>query len=117
MITYDSDVEREWTLPWYTPTRLYHIAYAGHHGWRLPGYQRSFHRLDIDPNTIPMIRDMGRGSPTGVVAYRHYLFPPAYQNGLFLLDWTFGRIFFAPTEPSGATYEMPTEVFLEPMAV
>ena len=115
MITYDSDVEREWTLPWYTPTRLYHIAYAGHHGWRLPGYQRSFHRLDIDPNTIPMIRDMGRGSPTGVVAYRHYLFPPTYQNGLFLLDWTFGRIFFAPTEPSGATYEMPTEVFLEPM--
>ncbi|MBI1842180.1 MAG: c-type cytochrome, partial [Verrucomicrobia bacterium] len=115
LLTYDSDVEREWRLPWYTPTRLYHIAYAGHHGWRLPGYLRSFHRPDVDPFTIPMLRDMGRGSPTGVVAYRHYQFPPAYQNGLFLLDWTFGRVWFAPTEPSGATYDMPAELFLEPM--
>ena len=35
IFTYDSDVESDLFLPWYTPTRVYQIAYGGHHGWRL----------------------------------------------------------------------------------
>ena len=112
IFTFDSDVEREFLLPWYTPTRLYHVAYAGHHGWCLPGYERGFHRPDIDPGIVPMARGMGRGSPTGVIAYRHMQFPPRYQNGFFLLDWTFGRVWFSPAMPDGATYQMAPELFL-----
>ena len=42
IFTYDSDVEADYFLPWYSPTRLYHVAYGGHHGWRLAGYMRSW---------------------------------------------------------------------------
>lgn len=115
LFTFDSDVEREFMLPWYTPTRVYHLGYGGHHGWRLPGFQRSFHRPDSDPGTVPMARAMGRGSPTAVVAYRHLQFPSTYQNGLFLMDWTFGRILFTPAIPNGSSYQLMPEVFLEPM--
>jgi glucose/arabinose dehydrogenase len=41
IFTYDSDVERDAFLPWYLPTRVYHVGYGLHHGWRLSGYQRS----------------------------------------------------------------------------
>src|SRR5205807_4258063 len=44
MFTYDSDVEKDYMLPWYSPTRLFHIAYGGHHGWRLNGWMRSWNR-------------------------------------------------------------------------
>lgn len=115
LFTFDSDVEREFLLPWYTPTRVYHLGYGGHHGWRLPGFQRSFHRPDSDPGTVPMTRSMGRGSPTAVVAYRHLQFPSTYQNGLFLMDWTFGRILFTPAIPDGSSYQLMPDVFLEPM--
>ncbi|PYJ86207.1 MAG: hypothetical protein DME22_06135, partial [Verrucomicrobia bacterium] len=42
IFTYDSDVERDFFLPWYTPTRLYQAAFGGHHGWRLHGWERSW---------------------------------------------------------------------------
>src|SRR5205823_11236425 len=54
-------------------------------------------------------------SPTGVLCYRHYQFPPRYRNGLFALDWTFGRVFFTPLTPAGASYQAVPELFLEPM--
>lgn len=115
IFTYDSDVEREFLLPWYTPTRLYHVQYASHQGWRLPGFQRSYKRVDSDPATTSMMHGMGRGSPTGVACYRHFQFPNHYQNGFFFLDWTFGRIWFSPLEPTDATYRATPELFLEPM--
>ena len=115
LFTYDSDVERDYLLPWYTPTRIYHVAHGGHHGWRLPGFTRSYHQPDYDPAVIPMIRSMGRGSPTGVVSYRHRQFPPLYLNGLFLCDWTFGKVWFAATEPAGASYTTEPELFLDPV--
>src|SRR5688572_10243305 len=34
ILTYDSDCERDYFLPWYTPTRLYHVEIGAHHGWR-----------------------------------------------------------------------------------
>ena len=36
LFTYDSDCERDYFLPWYTPTRIYHVGYAQDHGWRHP---------------------------------------------------------------------------------
>ena len=115
IFTYDSDCEHEFVLPWYTPTRLYHIAHGGHHGWRLPGHSRSWKRPDHYFDTIPALAPIGRGSPTGVVVYRHDRFPKRYRNGLFALDWTFGRIWFTPLIIEGATYQASPEIFLDPI--
>lgn len=113
LFTYDSDVEREYFLPWYTPTRMYHIAPGGHHGWRLSGYLRSWSRRGFYADTVDVLWPVGRGSPTGVVCYRHHQFPRHYQGGLFALDWTFGKVYFFALEASGASYRTQPEVFLE----
>ncbi|HYG74366.1 MAG TPA: PVC-type heme-binding CxxCH protein [Planctomycetota bacterium] len=114
IFTYDSDCERDFFLPWYTPTRIYHVGYGQHHGWRLPGYQRSFALQDFYPDTVDILAPIGRGSPTGVVVYRHTKFPERYRGGVIALDWTFGKVFFMPLQPSGASYSTKAEVFLEP---
>src|SRR6185436_2758832 len=46
LFTYDSDCERDYFLPWYTPTRIYHVGYGQDHGWRQPGHMRSFAKRD-----------------------------------------------------------------------
>jgi putative membrane-bound dehydrogenase-like protein len=114
LFTYDSDVERDIFLPWYAPTRLFHVAQGGHHGWRVTGYLRSWPRPGYDPGTVDVLEPVGRGSPTGVVCYRHSQFPAKYRDGLFILDWTFGKVFFVRLVPSGTTYRAQLEVFLEP---
>ena len=114
LFTYDSDCERDYFLPWYTPTRIYHIGYAMDHGWRQPGHLRSFAKRDYFPDVVDMLWPIGRGSPTGVVCYRHHAFPARYRGGVFALDWTFGRVWFLPLTPSGASYSTKAEVFLEP---
>jgi hypothetical protein len=115
VFSYDSDVESDYFLPWYTPTRIYHIAYAGHHGWRLNGWMRSWNRPAYYADTTDILFPIGRGSPTGVACYRHTQFPDHYRNGLFALDWTFGKIHFVPLRPNGASYVTQPEVFLEPI--
>ncbi len=114
LFAYDSDCERDFFLPWYTPTRLYHVGIGMHHGWRLKGYLRSFCRLDWYPDTVDVLWPVGRGSPTGVAAYRHTAYPERYRGGVFYADWTFGRVWFTPLVPEGASYKPQAEVFLEP---
>jgi putative membrane-bound dehydrogenase-like protein len=115
VFTYDSDCERDYFLPWYTPTRLYHIAPGGHHGWRLEGYLRSWARRDYFADTVGILAALGRGSPTGVACYDHLQFPERYRGGVFALDWTFGRVYFLPlvAQGNGSTYQTAPEVFLE----
>ncbi len=119
IFTYDSDVERDIFLPWYFFTRVYHVAEAGHHGWRVTGYQRSWPRPTYDPGTVDVLDWVGRGSPTGVACYRHDQFPGIYQEGLFVLDWTFGKVFFLQLVHHGlgvdrSGYVAHRELFLEP---
>lgn len=95
LFTFDSDNERCVSLPWYEPTRLYRVVNGGFYGWLNPQRQ-SFWRMP--PYFFDVVRPtatLGRGSPTGVVCYRHRQFPSPYRGGLFLCDWTFGRIYFA----------------------
>jgi len=115
LFTYDSDCERDYFLPWYTPTRAYHIAPGGHHGWRLEGYLRSWARRDYFADTVSILADLDRGSPTGVACYDHLQFPEHYRGGMFALDWTFGRVYFLPLEANGSTYQAAPEIFLESM--
>jgi putative heme-binding domain-containing protein len=115
VFTYDSDCERDYFLPWYSGCRAYHVRFGKTHGWRLPGYLRSFRIPDYMPETVPALADLGRGSPTGVRCYQGSAFPSHYRGGLFICDWTFGRIHYLPLTTAGDTFTTRPEVFLEPI--
>ncbi len=113
LFTFDSDNERCVSLPWYESTRFYHVIPGGHYGWLAPQRAETWRRPPYFTDIVAPVMAMGRGSPTGVVCYRQVQFPEAYQGGLFLLDWTFGRVYFVKLERAGATYTCRKQVFLE----
>ncbi len=115
VFTFDSDCERDYFLPWYSGCRVYHVHPHESHGWRLEGFQRSFRIPDYMPGTVPALAEIGRGSPTGVLVYRGTAFPEHYRQGLFIEDWTFGRIYYVPLIREGSSYITRPEVFLEPI--
>ncbi|HVR74983.1 MAG TPA: c-type cytochrome, partial [Planctomycetota bacterium] len=109
VFTWDSDSERNEGLPWYRPCRLYHLTPGASCGWRSPGTAHvPRHAVDA----IEPAAEVHRGSPTGVLAYRHDAFPPRYQRGIFALDWTFGRVYFFPLRELGSTLVSEAETFL-----
>lgn len=108
LFTYDSDEEREVSLPWYRPTRVFQVLPGGDHGWM----SKSWMRPDAAFDMPPVIASFGRGSPTGVVCYRHTKFPAKYQGALFVLDWTYGRVHAVPLSPSGETWKSEPELFM-----
>jgi glucose/arabinose dehydrogenase len=113
LVTFDSDNERCVSLPWYEATRFYHVVPGGHYGWLSP-QRASFWRLPpYFCDVVPPVATLGRGSPTGVACYRHQQFPESYRGGVFLADWTFGRIWFLSLKRSGATYAAEKRLFLE----
>lgn len=91
-ITYDSDDERDISLPWYLPTRVFHMVPMSDAGWVSTGWKRP----ETYPDMPPVYGAFGRGSPTGVVCYQHTKFPPRFHNAVFVLDWTLGRIMVLP---------------------
>lgn len=105
---HDSDGERDMALPWYLPTRLFHVLPGGNQGWLTDAWKLP----DNMPDASPVVCETGRGSPTGVTFYRHTQFPEKYRGGMFLLDWTFGRVWFVNPERSGDTYAGKPEEFL-----
>jgi putative membrane-bound dehydrogenase-like protein len=113
LFTFDSDNERCVSLPWYEPTRFYHVIEGRHYGWLNPQQAAFWRRPPYFCDVVAPIATLGRGSPTGVACYRHNQFPPEYHGGFFLADWTFGKIHFATLERQGATYTAKTRVFLE----
>jgi putative heme-binding domain-containing protein len=109
LFTYDADSEAHTGLPWYRPTRILHLVPGADYGWR---------RSDREiwpaswPDGLPAVTNIGEGSPTGVLSGARSQFPPAYQNALFALDWTYGRILAIHLVPQGASYVAHPEVFL-----
>ena len=107
MYTFDSDNERCAGLPWYEPTRVYRVLSGGNYGWLNPQHAQTW-KLPAYFSAHPLTT-AGRGSPTGVVYYRHFSFPREYRGQLFYADWTFGKIY--STHPYSA---LPTaKAFLE----
>ncbi len=113
LFTFDSDNERCVSLPWYEPTRFYHVIPGGHYGWQAPQYAQFWRWPPYFADVVAPVATLGRGSPTGVVCYRHGQFPAEYRGGFFLADWTFGRIYFVPLERAGASYTGKPRVFLQ----
>lgn len=113
LFTFDSDNERCVSLPWYEPTRCYHVVEGGHYGWQSPQHAQSWRLPPYFVDVVAPVATLGRGSPTGVVCYRHTQFPAKYRDGLFLCDWTFGRIYFLRLERRGSSYISRPEIFLQ----
>ncbi|MDA0588242.1 MAG: c-type cytochrome [Planctomycetota bacterium] len=106
--TFDSEGEREVSLPWYQPTRVYHVVPGGHAGW----VSRSWKQPSDFTDMPPVLAEFGRGSPTGVVCYRHNAFPVEYRDSLFVLDWTYGRVLNVKLKRDGASYAPTPSVFM-----
>jgi putative membrane-bound dehydrogenase-like protein len=108
IFTYDSDGEREVSLPWYRPTRVFHVLPGSDAGW----VSETWKHPDYYPDMPPVVASLGRGSPTGVVCYRHNRFPAEYRGALFVADWTFGRIVALPLTRDGETWKTTPKDFM-----
>ena len=106
--TFDSDDERDVSLPWYRPTRVFQLLPGSHAGWVTRSWKRPDDFLDMPP----VVASAGRGSPTGVVCYQHRQFPERYRESLFVLDWTFGRVLALPLVRNGSAWKSEPELFL-----
>lgn len=109
LFTFDSDMEWDLGLPWYRPTRVFHVPSGGDLGWRSGWSVWPEYYLD----TLPGVVDVGRGSPTGLEFYEHRQFPDRYRHALFCADWAQGRIVAVMLVPTGGSYQARTEVFLQ----
>lgn len=110
LFTFDSDNERDVSLPWYRPIRILHILPGSDAGW----VSQSWIRPPSYPDAPTAVASFGRGSPTGVVCYRHTQFPSYYHDALFVLDWTFGRVMAVRLTKNGASWRSESAPFLTP---
>jgi len=108
LFTYDADMEYDFNTSWYRPTRINHVTSGSEWGWRNgAGKWPEFY-----PDSLPATINIGPGSPTGVTFGYGAKFPAKYQNALFGLDWSWGKLFAIHLEPKGATYTATKEEFL-----
>ena len=107
--TFDSDDERDISLPWYLPTQVFHVLPLSNAGYVTVGLKRP----GSYPDMPPVLATFGRGSPTGVTCYQHQQFPQMYHGALFMLDWTLGRILTVPLVQEGAGWKKDGFVFAE----
>ncbi|WP_425616336.1 HEAT repeat domain-containing protein [Anatilimnocola sp. NA78] len=108
MFIHDADMESDEGLPWYRPTRLAHILPGGEYGWRSGWSKWPEYYFDSLPATL----DTGKGSPTGITSYNHFMFPLRYHGAIFTADWSKGTITAIKMQRNGATYKATPEVFL-----
>lgn len=108
ILTFDSDGEREVSLPWYRPTRVFHALPGSNAGWISRSWKKPRYFADMPP----VVGAFGRGSPTGVACYDHMQFPKSLHGGVFVLDWTFGRVLALPLTPKDATYASKPFIFM-----
>ena len=108
VFVFDSDGERDVSLPWYRPTRVFQALIGSHAGW----FSRSWKRPDYFFDCAPVVGSFGRGSPTGVTCYRHTHFPAEYHGALLVLDWSFGRVIALPLQPDGSLWKSQPHDFM-----
>lgn len=108
MFAYDSDMEWDFGMPWYRPTRILHVTSGSEFGWRTgdsPWPQ-------IFPDNLPPVINIGQGSPTNLIHGMNAKFPEKYKHALFASDWSFGIIYAIHLKPNGSTYSAEPEEFL-----
>ena len=108
LFTYDADMEWDIGMPWYRPTRICHVTSGSEYGWRTgsgkwPAYY---------PDALPAIHNLEQGSPTAVLSGAELDFPGSYKNGIFVMDWSFGTLYFADLKAKGSSYTAERKEFL-----
>ena len=109
LFTFDADNEGDLGTPWYRPNRIHHIVSGGDYGFR----QGTANRDRGFSEHLPAVVDIGLASPTGVKFGTRSHFPGKYQQALYALDWSYGRIYAVHLIPSGAGYVATVEKFVE----
>ncbi len=108
LFTYDADMEYDFNTSWYRPTRINHVVSGAEYGWRNgAGKYPEFYT-----DNLPATLNIGPGSPTGVTFGYGAKFPAKYQNSLFILDWSWGKLYTVTLKPAGASYTATKEEFL-----
>ncbi|WP_395749613.1 family 16 glycoside hydrolase [Prosthecobacter sp.] len=108
LFTYDSDMEWDAGMPWYRPTRIYHLVSGGDYGFR----ESSGKLMGYCPDIVPPLVEVGPGCPTGVVSGLGAAFPAKYQHAIYACDWTYGTLYAVHLTPKGAGYEAKLEEFI-----
>jgi putative heme-binding domain-containing protein len=108
LFTYDADMEYDFNTPWYRPTRVNHVTSGSMYGWR----NGTGKRPEFYPDTLPATINIGPGSPTGVTFGYGAKFPAKYQNALYILDWSWGKVYAVHLKPEGSSYTATKEEFI-----
>lgn len=108
MFAYDSDMEWDFGMPWYRPTRICHVTSGSEYGWRTGNSKWS----PEYPDNLPPVINIGQGSPTNLIHGMNGKFPEKYKKALFASDWSFGIIYAVHLKPNGASYTAEAEEFL-----
>ncbi|MEO6036325.1 MAG: heme-binding protein [Verrucomicrobiota bacterium] len=108
LFTYDADMEYDFNTPWYRPTRINHVTSGSEYGWRNgAGKWPEFY-----PDSLPAVLNIGPGSPTGMTFGYGAKFPAKYQESLFAMDWSWGKLYAIHLQPKGSSYSATKEEFL-----
>lgn len=108
ILAYDADMEYDFGMPWYRPTRILHVISGAEFGWRTgSGKWPVFY-----PDNLSAVENMSQGSPTAVIMGRDLNFPSMYKDGLFACDWSFGTVYFVDIQEKGSSYTGTKTEFL-----
>jgi len=108
LFTYDADMEYDFNTSWYRPTRVNHVTSGSGYGWRNGAGKRP----EFYADNLPAVVNIGPGSPTGTTFGYGAKFPAKYQNALYVLDWSWGKIYAVHLTPNGASYTGVKEDFV-----
>ena len=108
LFSYDADMEYDFNTPWYRPTRICHVVSGAEFGWRNGAGKRPTFYAD----NMPPVLDIGPGSPTGMTFGYGAKFPAKYQNALYALDWSWGKLYAIHLKADGSTYSATKEEFV-----
>ena len=108
LFAYDSDMEWDFGMPWYRPTRILHVPSGAEFGWRKGTAKWDANYID----NLPAALNVGQGSPTNLINAHNAKFPEKYRNSLFAFDWSFGIIYAVQLVPDGASYKATAEEFV-----
>jgi len=108
LFTFDADMEWDFSVPWYRPTRVCEVISGGEYGWRSLSKKWPVRWED----GLPPVVDIGPGSPTGVSFGYGANFPQKYQDALYVADWSYGKLYAVHLKPDGAGYTGDTEEFI-----
>lgn len=108
LFIYDSDMEWNFGLPWYRPTRILHATSASEYGWRTGTGTWS----PVFADALPAVLNVGQGSPTNFIWAGNAKFPEKYRHSLLAFDWSFGIIYSVAVTAEGASYKAKGEEFI-----